>query len=332
VVRSARTSRTEQLDRAQSKFDEARSAWTEALAGDSRGAARGDGEGLVTAAAQARSEGDPLRVERSADQLLALSRVCRLDAAWLDSQDDALALEGPVDGQGVPTRTAAPETLRLLGEYREAIAAGDVSRVRDLAPQLRRARESEDRTGTGRTTRLPVPTGAVRRLNGRWNTAGLELFDRLTADHREALAQQRAGQAAQIADEAERAFRRLIQPAPAWKRAAPAVASIVILVAVGWTAWSWMQGNELTDVAVLAVGDLRPEILFEGGTPVNADGVKQDGIWVFKLAPGRYVARAEGRGSQVEFSVPDKTRVVLAGIDATGTLKKRLLPSGGEAR
>ncbi len=314
----------EELERRESaacqRWQDALRAWRVLRAADFKGAGVEEGEKIVAHGEAALALRRAEEVEGWAVQLGGLARRLTLESAWIDQSEMVLQLEGALGQDGLPVREVeAPEDDELLGAYRRAMARGDGAGARALAPRLKE--RAARRAGGGEAGPEGAPalppdlSTAARRLNKRYNKAALDSFDQLAARHRTCLSQGRKGEAAQIAAKLQAAHRRLLRPAPLWRRAVVPAAA-VLLVAAAVTYWSGVApGAErrYPVTVVSAVGAIEVQSVRCAGKAVEIQNSRVPETGARWELPEGHCAIAAGNGAPVEIDVPAQTVIVLPG-------------------
>lgn len=268
-------------------------------------------EGIKKTGAAALAASRFEEVERCASRLQSLGRRGWIESIWADQRSAVGAVEGPPDDDGVVAGPADPEEQEALARYREAVAGGEIEKLRALSGALDRTRgrsESED------VVDVPDLSRRARKLNERYRPEALERYDREIEAYDEAHGRGERTDAVRSASAAARYHEVLLQPPSPLRWAIPVVGAVVVLA----SAYFAVDLGESTGAQVTLfspTGPIEIRTVTKGGDawPLQAieRTITEAGV-AWTLEPGDYVVETEG-GVEIPFRVPRDRSVLIPG-------------------
>ena len=250
-------------------------------------------------------------VERCASTLECLGRRGWIESLWADHRSAVGAVEGPADDDGVVAGPPDPDEQEALARYREAVAGGEIEKLRASSEALDR---SSGRAEAEDVVDVPELSRRARKLNQRYRPEVLERYDREVEAFDEAHARGERIDAARSASAAARSHEVLLQPPSLPRWAIPVVGAAVVLA----SAYFAVGVGESTGAQVTLfspTGPIEIRTVTRGGDawplPAGERTITAGGV-AWALEPGDYVVETEG-GVEIPFRVPRDRSVLIPG-------------------
>ncbi len=260
---------------------------------------------------EALSTSRPEELAVCAAALESLCRRAQMERSWGLLREDAERVEGPSGPEGLPRNVPPAEEARLLGQLRRALTSGDQGALDALKPALRSCGDGIERESAEDPARtpwvVPVLSKRARALNQRLNPEALREFEEMAG--RLGRRGRRPEKAAQLGIEAERAYRRLVQPQKPWGLLATGGAIALAGIVMAWAVIPGTSERSHYDVKVLAplaAGEIQE--LIKDSAPIPVPGGRN-----WSLAEGQYEIIMKDNGKSVTFRVPEERSVLLPG-------------------
>ena len=311
----------ERIAKAEDRWRKAEKAWRELLAADLGGARNSKAEKVLSNGQQALGLLRAEELESWSGQLEGLARRYRMESIWIEQKDAVVEIEGALGADGLPAGDLQPEDLEILVKYRRAAARAETGPIRGMGAALEKRRSA--RAGgdaargatAGPALNISAPTAQTRRLNEKLNPALLAAYDDLMNSHRAAVSHKKSGEAARLAADAIRAYRRLVQPEPMWKRAAIPAAALLIIAVAGVLLMrpAGFSGKAFPVTLISPTGPAEVEsVTKDGGRLTGLETQVGENGTTWMLEPGHYVVSMSG-GRKREFDVPKENGILLPG-------------------